>query len=171
MYILRSLQLPTMKPSKYSSNLSLCFLYFLPIPSAPFYISDAFPPPCNSSNLYMICTPFVYLYIICVFVHHLYIICTPSACIFPACCLDHSRRMGWLIQILPKRVEGFSVLLHLLSRDTLVVAIPSVLTVTLRLNSWQTDPLPASFEIRQLIKNISEGDQPFIQTLFSWKIC
>lgn len=112
------------------------------------------PPPCNSSNLYIIL-----------------VICTSSVCLFPACCWDHSRRMGWLIQILPNRVEGFSVLLHLLSRNTLVVAIPSVLTVTWRLNNWQANPLPVSSEISQLIKNISEGDQPFRQILFSWKMC
>lgn len=149
--IMCSLHLPTMMPSKYSPSISLCLLHFLPMPSAPFYISDAFPPPCDISSSFVHCSR-------C----HL---CPPLA-LFQLIAwttveewIDSLVRMQ---QLLPNRVEGSWVLLPLLSMETLIVSILSVLIVTLTILTFCQLHLKLDNELK---KN-QMGTNPLYKTCF-----
>lgn len=111
-----------MLPSKYSPSRLLCLLYFLPIPSTPFYISNAFSPPCNISSSFVHCSRCHLCSLLALF--ELVAWTTVGEW------FDSLVRMQ---QLLPNRVEGSWVLLPLLSMETLIVSILNIFIVTLRL--------------------------------------
>lgn len=108
--------------SKYSPSLPLCLLYILPIPSSPFYISNAFSPPCNIPSS---------------FVHHSRCHLCPLLALFQLVAWTTVRERVYsrvrMQQLLPKRAKGSWVLLPLLSTEMLIVSALSILIVTLRL--------------------------------------